>query len=648
MATNVRTNRNCHFTVTNLLMMLPALMHCCWTWLVLWLSTTCSDPILRRLEDIAIVPRVDILLSVPIHHSVLVSCMGALIRHEASSFRLQQRIIFAVTADGYSPKSISYLSSLCRDESKYVCLLLDMPTATTSIEDAVNRYTELIRPTPNALVVLSPYAVVTSDWLSLLYSSLYTTPHQQLDMVGPLSNYAGLQSVPSLTESLYGSLSNESSMWSSNHIPPGLSVDTVSRSLQVFARQSNARPIPIPRLNDLCIMLKYEVLLRGLNATRAIFVRSPNRGGSKLSVLRCAVVPSVYIYSLWVHRDRNKLVDSNAIALDDSTAMQTVRGFVGRLFHEATSKYSHLQSGHSVLFVLHDVAVGGGIVSILQESLQMLKYGVSVAVSVPASAAKGQPMPLIQAMLPNTGMGVIKSLIRLHGGSTFYPHPYSADFNKIAQDYDIIVATYCMTMFSVEKACTLNATKMPAYYVQDYEPWTWDSPFAPSSDPNNMWVAESRRSYIANEKRTFMIAKTKWTAQMVHKHHSLPVHRVVPSLDHEVYFPNQTELDRKLSQSMRSPSSVFRILAMIRPTTPRRNPELTLEVALRLAHEFGERVEVLLFGSKREDMLETRARLEQLKGSSPHRSSSFFSGASNVSALSICSVSHINPSSYAV
>lgn len=625
----------------------------CWTWLVLWLSTTCSNPIPRSLGDTAIVPRVDILLSVPIHHSVLVSCMGALIRHEASSFRLQQRIIFAATEDGHSPKSTSYLSSLCRDESKYVCLLLDMPTATTTIEDAVNRYTELIRPTPNALVILSPYAVVTSDWLSLLYSSLYATPHQQLDMVGPLSNYAGLQSVPSLTESLFGSLSNDSSMWSSNFIPAGLSVDTVSMSLQAFARQTNtARPIPLPRLNDLCIMLKYEVLLLeggGLNATKAIFVRNPYRGRTKLSVLRCAVVPSVYIYSLWVHRDRNKLVDSNAVALDDSTAMQTVRDFVGRLFHEATTKYSHLQSGYSVLFVLHDVAVGGGIVSILQESLQMLKYGLHVAVSVPASAAKGQPMPLIQAMLPNAGMGVIKSLIRLHGGSTFYPHPYSADFNKIAQDYDIIVATYCMTMFSVEKACTLNATKMPAYYVQDYEPWTWDSPFAPSSDPNNMWVTEARRSYIANEKRTFMIAKTRWTAQMVHKHHSLPVHRVVPSVDHEVYFPNQTEVDLKLSRSMMmrwsassSSSSVFRILAMIRPTTPRRNPELTLEVALRLAHEFGERVEVLLFGSKREDMLQTRARLEQLKGSSPHRSSSFFLEATNVSASAICSVSHVS------
>lgn len=623
----------------------------CWTWLVLWLSTTYCNPILGSLGDAAIVPRVDILLSVPIHHSVLLSCMGALIRHEASSFRLQQRIIFAATADGYSPKSMSYLSSLCHNESKYVCLLLDMPAVTTTIEDAVNRYTELIRPTPNALVILSPYAVVTTNWLSLLYSSLYATPQQQLDMVGPISNYAGLQSVPSLTESLYGSLSNDSSMWSSNFIPAGLSVDTVSRSLQVqFAQQSNnnSRPIiiPLPRLTDLCIMLKYEVLLRGLNVTKAIFVHNHNRGEKKLSVLRCAVVPSVYIYSLWVHRDRNKLVHREdsmiALALDDSTAMQAVRDFVRRLFHEATTKYSHLQSGHSVLFVLHDVAVGGGIVSILQESLQMLKYGVRVAVSVPASAAKGQPLPLIQAMLPNAGMGVIKSLIRLHGGSTFYPHPYSADFNTIAQDYDIIVATYCMTMFSVEKACTLNATKMPAYYVQDYEPWTWDSPFSPSSDPNNMWVTESRRSYIANEKRTFMIAKTRWTAQMVHKHHSLPVHRVVPSLDHEVYFPNHTEVDRKLSRSMRSASSVFRVLAMIRPTTPRRNPELTLEVALRLAHEFGERVEVLLFGSKREDMLQTRTRLEQLKGSAPHRSSSFFTEASNVSASTICSVSHVD------
>lgn len=103
----------------------------------------------------------------------------------------------------------------------------------------------------------------------------------------------------------------------------------------------------------------------------------------------------------------------------------------------------------------------------------MNRYGLRVAISVPVSSANWQPLKIIQAMLPSADRTSLNQLIKLHKGSTFYPSPLSEDFHNIAKQYDIIVATYCMTMFSVEKVCQYNSSKLPAYYVQDYEPWTW-------------------------------------------------------------------------------------------------------------------------------------------------------------------------------
>ena len=152
-----------------------------------------------------------------------------------------------------------------------------------------------------------------------------------------------------------------------------------------------------------------------------------------------------------------------------------------------------------------------------------------------------------------------------------------------------------------------------------------------------------------------MFAKTRWTAYMVRSNHdNAVVHRVTPSVDYEVYYPNRTELALKLRKVFgatgsdngphsppgpHGPSSPvstagtapseFRILAMIRPRTPRRNPELTLDVMLRLAYEFKKQgVSIYLFGSKVEDMLACLASLVQLKGQALHRSESFMNPAS--------------------
>ena len=164
------------------------------------------------------------------------------------------------------------------------------------------------------------------------------------------------------------------------------------------------------------------------------------------------------------------------------------------------------------------------------------------------------------------------------------------------------------------------------------------SPFD-KQDENGFWIKEAKRSYTANNKLTYMFAKTKWTAQMVHKYHDLPVHKVIPSLDHETYYPNQTDLTIKLTKSFSSSSSnsVINILAMIRPRTPRRNPEFTLDLVLKLAYEFGNNTVINLFGAIPDDIMKTRDKLEKLKGSNlaPYHSKEFMTSAKNIKMLGI-------------
>jgi glycosyltransferase involved in cell wall biosynthesis len=73
---------------------------------------------------------------------------------------------------------------------------------------------------------------------------------------------------------------------------------------------------------------------------------------------------------------------------------------------------------------------------------------------------------------------------------------------------------------------------------------------------------------------------------MVRKKTGLPCAVIGPSFDTEVFRPRLAVL----------PESPVRIAAMIRPSTPRRQPRFTLEVLREVARRHGDAVEIVLFG----------------------------------------------------
>jgi hypothetical protein len=117
---------------------------------------------------------------------------------------------------------------------------------------------------------------------------------------------------------------------------------------------------------------------------------------------------------------------------------------------------------------------------------------------------------------------------------------------------------------------------LPAYYIQDYEPWF--------VAPGTAMHEEALESYTLIPD-TVCFAKTQWLCHLVQEHHGVEVGKVIPSLDHSVYKPGTKPDDGRIH-----------ICAMVRPSTPRRGPLATMELFEGLHRELGDRVALHIFG----------------------------------------------------
>jgi len=216
-----------------------------------------------------------------------------------------------------------------------------------------------------------------------------------------------------------------------------------------------------------------------------------------------------------------------------------VRKFAQRYYQKVNHKYPHLHDPVSILFVGVAISPAGGTVSIIQEVLAMHRMGVKVAVTFPNTVKKGKAWPIIRGIIPDAEEHTLRQIIILHRPD---------EIDAIAAKWDVVVATFCLTVDTVSKVHTQYPHILPAYYVQDYEPWFKSSPFDPVKDDD--WFRKVGATYTANKPNAVLFAKTQWTAHMVTSIHNVTVHPVTPSLDHDIYYPNRTELLRSCGKHL--------------------------------------------------------------------------------------------------
>ena len=224
----------------------------------------------------------------------------------------------------------------------------------------------------------------------------------------------------------------------------------------------------------------------------------------------------------------------------------------------------------AVSFVLPVGGGGGGAHSVVQEVSAMRDLGIDARILVNRRNAES-----FRSTYDRFDWVA-------EGGMEVFDGP--KDLATLAASTDVLIATTNTSAHSIADAIktTRGVTFRSGYYVQDYEPLFYSA----GSTEHALAVA----SYSVLRGCEYF-AKTNWLTGMVQAAHGHAAHRVVPSIDHSIYRPVR-----------RSPGTSRVVVAMVRPSTPRRAPRRTLRMLARLAAgEFGP-VTVVAFGTTPEEL----------------------------------------------
>ena len=434
------------------------------------------------------------------------------------------------------------------------------------------------------VVTLNSDTIVTSYWLDGLIRCLRSDP--TLGITGPLSNAASWQNVPDLRD--------PDGSFAVNALPAGITPEDMADIVRSATRRIYPRS---PFVNGFCFMLRREVLEAvgymdegafptGYGEENDFCIRAQDAG------FGLAYADDTYVFhakSKSFGNDRRRELSRagneairakhgdarfNALLrkVSDTALMDelraTVRTAMARRSLPSGARAIAQASTQKVLFILPVRGGGGGAHSVVQEVAGMRAIGIEAKVAVRAQD--------------------LDDFMRLYGDiddARALFAPFTDDtLIFVARDFDIAVATIFTSVPYVARITRALPWVMPAYYIQDYEPM-----FFPEG--SEMWQ-QAHDSYTAIP-GMLAFAKTHWIGQTVESRHGVQVHKVEPSIDHEVYNLTGPRLDHVNGRIC--------ITAMIRPRTPRRGAKRTMQLLARLKASLGDDIALHLFGCDPDD-----------------------------------------------
>lgn len=207
-----------------------------------------------------------------------------------------------------------------------------------------------------------------------------------------------------------------------------------------------------------------------------------------------------------------------------------------------------------VTYVLHNVTVAGGVLSVIQLVNQLIHQGVD------AKIVALREYPEIYNWQLLTRPIIYKNVEEL---IKYFP------------ESDIAVATHWTTASWVNKVVESKKSKKSAYFLQDYEPW-----FFPENKKNERSEVQKTYELVGNK-----IVKSNWLSGML-KTDGYETQKIRLGMNLEVFYPREVERSDKI-----------RILSMARPRTPRRGYEDLLAALKILWKEVDKNnVEIVFFG----------------------------------------------------
>jgi glycosyltransferase involved in cell wall biosynthesis len=151
----------------------------------------------------------------------------------------------------------------------------------------------------------------------------------------------------------------------------------------------------------------------------------------------------------------------------------------------------------------------------------------------------------------------------------------------VARDYDAVIATAFHTVDWMHDLAGGHAAL--GYYIQDYEPDFFDEGTAQHKQ------AVASYQTVPGLK---LFTKTGWNRRTLAERLGAEATEIGPSYDWDLFHPAVEYVED---------GAPVRIVAMVRPATPRRGPAITMDVLRRLKQKYGPRVAITIFGTRLDD-----------------------------------------------
>ncbi len=219
----------------------------------------------------------------------------------------------------------------------------------------------------------------------------------------------------------------------------------------------------------------------------------------------------------------------------------------------------------------------GGSHSLVQEARGLRELGAEARICVPVDS-----LSTATAVYGNED-GVFAT----YRSNAAYPGVSDSSLLDAIAGADVVVASEYPSVELLAWLARERPGLVYAYYVQDYEPL-----FA---EPRTTRSDRALLSYRAIPGQ-LLFAKTHWLRNVVIEMHGVPVAKVSPSLDREL-FHERGRLEY---------AGVLRVAAMVRPRTPRRRPAATLEALAAIAGALGDAAALTTFGCDERSLREVR------------------------------------------
>ncbi len=495
-------------------------------------------------------------------------CLSSVIRHTLPPYNL------ILVDDGSAEPTCEYLSLFAAEQDA----LLIRNEQARGYTLAANQ--GLHAASGDYVVLLNSDTIVTPDWLDRM--AMCAESDRAIGIVGPLSNTASWQSVPLL---------EENGDWADNALPEGVSVDDMATL--VACRSSRLYP-RIPFLNGFCLMIKRALIddigyfdevafARGYGEENDYSLRAAKAGW------QLAVADDVYVFHAqsksYSHERRKALCDLAGAALAEKhgheiieqgvracrqdDVLQGIRARAARIFERRDLIERGLAAweGRRVLFVMPVMAAGGGANVVISEARAMIGMGVDARI-----------LNLLRIRAPFEDSYPELDVPVIYAED-------ETDFADIAAGFDAVIATANHTVQWLKPLVDRPQGPVIGYYIQDFEPYFY------SQNSAEYRVALDSYTAIA-DLRCF--TKTEWNRAEVQDKTGVDCALIGPSFEADTFMPRRSRLPAW-------PKAPLRICAMVRPSSERREPALTMRVLRMIQHAFPRQVEIVIFGVAQDD-----------------------------------------------